>query len=100
MANGGLLTGLEPTVAIPHEHYGVTEVLLKRDFAQGCRGRRCAEFGQTGNGHRVSPVRVMVPWRLSAGMIHPRPLQHEIAFSLPEILPSREAPAPVRCRCT
>jgi hypothetical protein len=33
MANGGLLTGLEPAFAIPHEHDGVAEVLLKRDFA-------------------------------------------------------------------
>src|SRR5579872_2281980 len=100
MANGGLFSGLEPAVAISHEHYGVAEVLLKRDFAQGCRGRRCAEFGQTGNSHRVSPLRVTVPWCLSAGMIHPRPLRHEIAFSLPEIPPWREDPARVRCHCT
>src|SRR5690349_6983966 len=58
MANGSLFTRLEPAFAIPHEHYGVAEVLLKRDFAQGCRARRCAEFGQTGNGHRISSVRL------------------------------------------
>src|ERR1700752_2610130 len=63
MANGGLLTGLEPAVAIPHEHYGVAEVLLKRDFAQGCRRRRGSDFGQTRNGHRISPL-----WGYGAGV--------------------------------
>src|ERR1700745_2818369 len=29
MANGGLFTGLEPAVAISHEHNGVAEVLFK-----------------------------------------------------------------------
>jgi hypothetical protein len=33
MANDGLFTGLESAVAIPHEHNGVAEVLLNRDFA-------------------------------------------------------------------
>src|SRR5690242_19043106 len=56
MANVGLLTSLEPAVAIPHEHYGVAEVLLKRDLAEGYRGRRGSDFGQTRNGHRLSPV--------------------------------------------
>src|SRR5580704_10351987 len=60
MANGGLFAGLEPAVAISHEHYGVAEVLLKRDFAQGCRGRRGSDFGQGRYGHRYSPVGVMM----------------------------------------
>src|ERR1700747_1401391 len=100
MANAGLLTSFKPAVAVPHEHDGVAEVRLKRDLAQGRRGWRCAEFWQNGNGHRVSPLRVMAPWCLRAALIHPRALRHEIPFSLPEIPPWREDPAPVRCRCT
>jgi hypothetical protein len=33
MAHGGLLAGLEPAFAIPHEHNGVAEMLFKCDLA-------------------------------------------------------------------